>query len=146
MLKNFCYTEGIDIILNECNLENPILLKNGTCVSQYCEQKDFISNDCIIDNSKIKIQWLNNIIRVGDDTFRYLNFVKFSNGDLVFETTPYSYNNPKRNFYGLKKNGRYYFRDKENNKMTSFFSLDNGQKTNLKVLMLLFQIMEKNIL
>ena len=118
-----------DIILNECNLENPILLKNGTCVSHYCGQKDFISNDCIIDNSIIKIQWLNNIIRVGGDTFRYLNFVKFSNGDLVFETTPYSYNDPKRNFYGLKKNGRYYFRDKENNKMTSFFSLDNGQKT-----------------
>ena len=119
----FIFSSLFDIILTECHLENPILLSNGTCVSQYCSKEDFISNNCKISNSIIKIQWITNIIMVGERYFRYQNLAKFSNGDLIFETSPYSYFNSKRIFYGLKKNGRFYFKNKTNEEMTSFYSL-----------------------
>jgi len=122
----FILSTLFDIILTECDIENPILLANKTCVSQYCSKEDFISNNCIIDNIIIKIQWINNIIMVGEEYFRYQNLFKFSNGDLIFESSPYSYSNTKRILYGLKKNGRYYFRNKINNEMTSFFSLSGS--------------------
>ena len=114
------------IILSECDIENPILLPNRTCVSQYCSKEDFIANNCTIDNKIIKVQWMNNIIMVGETYFRYQNLIKFSNGDLIFETSPYIYSNRKRIFYGLKKNGRYFFTKNENNEMTSFFSLSGA--------------------
>ena len=79
------------IILSECDIENPILLPNRTCVSQYCSKEDFIANNCTIDNKIIKVQWMNNIIMVGETYFRYQNLIKFSNGDLIFETSPYMY-------------------------------------------------------
>ena len=119
----FIFSSLFDIILTECHLENPIMLSNGTCVSQYCSKEDFISNNCKINNSIIKIQWITNIIMVGERYFRYQNLAKFSNGDLIFETSPYSYFNSKRIFYGLKKNGRFYFKNKTNEEMTSFYSL-----------------------
>jgi hypothetical protein len=116
-----------DIILSECDIEEPILLTNGTCASKYCSKEEFISNNCSISNSIIKIQWINNIIMVGEEHFRYLNLVKFSNGYLIFETTPYFYSNSKRNIYGLKKNGRYYFNNKTKNEMTPFFTLSGTE-------------------
>ena len=119
----FILSTLFNIILSECDIENPILLTNGTCVSQYCTKEDFTKNICTIENRLIKIQWINNIIMVGETYFRYQNLIKFSNGDLIFETSPYIYSNRERIFYGLKKNGRYYFRKNASNEMTSFFSL-----------------------
>ena len=124
----FILSTLFDIILSECDIENPILLTNGTCVSQYCSKEDFIKNNCIIDNKIIKIQWMNNIIMIGENKFRYQNLVKFSNGDLIFETSPYIYSNRERIFYGLKKNGRYFFRKKENNEIIKFFKLSGSTK------------------
>ena len=61
---------------------------------------------------------INNIILIGEPTFRYLNFMTFSNEDMIFETTSFPTNN-KRIFYGLKKNGRYYFKN-NNSEETPF--------------------------
>ena len=36
----------------------------------------------------IKTQWITNIIIIGDKDFRFINFVTYSNGDFVVETTP----------------------------------------------------------
>ena len=50
----------------------------------------------------------NNIIIIGEQMHKYLNFISFSNGDMIFDTSsniPYN----KRVFYGLKNNGRYLF-------------------------------------
>ena len=51
----------------------------------------------------------NNIIWIGDKYFRHVNLATFSNVDLVVETSS-SQANPKRMFYGIKSNGRSFFK------------------------------------
>jgi len=62
---------------------------------------------------------INNIIIVGDYTFRYLHFASFSNKSMIFETSSFPINN-KRFFYGLKQNGRYYFKKSGTEEETPF--------------------------
>ena len=117
----------VKIILGDCPKNNPILLEKSSCVSLNCSEYEFETNYCIINNTIIKTQWLTNIIVFGELNFRYINFVTYSNGDMIVETTSCP-NKPKRMFYGLKKNGRNFF--KEN---TPFYSIivqnqDNGGK------------------
>ena len=66
---------------------------------------------------------ISRIIYIGDFKFRYMNFASYSNGDMVIESTCYPENN-KRMFYGLKRNGRPFFKDKSNNEMTPYYSID----------------------
>ena len=67
------------------------------------------ANDCLISNvTKITTQWLNNIICIGEENFRYVNFATFSNGDMIVETTAIP-DSPKRMFYGISNNGEPFF-------------------------------------
>ena len=67
------------------------------------------TDDCLIsNNSIITTQRLNNIICLGEKDLRYVNFATFSNGDMVIETTSIP-DSPKRNFYGIKKDGKSFF-------------------------------------
>ena len=104
--------------MNECNRDTPIRLKNGSCVMKYCTKEEYESKECILDNSIIRTQFLNNLMNLGEMYFRYFNFLQFSNGDLILETSPFPSNN-KRIFFGLKHNGRYYFKN-ETNEETPF--------------------------
>ena len=108
--------------LNECERENPIKLDNDSCVMKYCIKDEYKSEECILDNPIIKVQFPNNLIILGDFSFRYLNFLKFSNGDMIFETSAFPSKN-KRIFYGLKNNGRYYFKKNDSNEETPFNNL-----------------------
>ena len=63
----------------------------------------FISNNTIINS-----QWLNDIICLGDDNMRYVNFATFQNGDMVVETTAIP-DSPKRMFYGITSEGKSLF-------------------------------------
>jgi len=108
--------------LNECERENPIKLDNDSCVMKYCTKDEYKSEECILDNPIIKVQFPNNLIILGDFSFRYLNFLKFSNGDMIFETSAFPSKN-KRIFYGLKNNGRYYFKKNDSNEETPFNNL-----------------------
>ena len=81
-----------------CNRSNPIF-ESGYCKLIYCEEEKFNSGECSINNDIIKTQCLTNVIKIGKEYFRYINFVSYSNGDMVFLTTA----NPKKNeriFYG----------------------------------------------
>ena len=109
-------------ILNECDRENPIKFINGSCSFPYCEKNEYNSGECMIDNKIIRTQFPNNIIFVGTKSLRYLNFITFSNGDMLFQTSSYPGNN-MRIFYGLKKNGRGYFIEENTTNETPFFSL-----------------------
>ena len=95
----------ITIIKNECGKGNPFKKYNGICSSS-CSKIEAENNKCILDNSIIKEQYLNNIIFLGEEGKSYFNYLSFSNGDFIFET--YSSYNTKI-FYGLKNNGRNYF-------------------------------------
>ena len=113
----------IDSYLNECNdRSKPILLlPNNICVMKYCTEKDFEDKTCIKSNNIIKTQWLNNIIKFGEENSRFSKIVKYSNNDLIAFSALYP-GSKSRYFYGLKENGRPLFI--ENNKETPYLSLD----------------------
>ena len=75
---------------------------------------NFIKADnCLITNRTIiTTQWLNNIICLGDDNFKYVNFATSSNNDMIIETTAIP-DSPKRMFYGIKSNGEPFFSNGE---------------------------------
>ena len=55
----------------ECPKDMPIKYQN-TCQLKYCRESDYNENNCIISNTIIKKQWLNNIILVGDISYIYI--------------------------------------------------------------------------
>ena len=63
---------------------------------------------------------INNIIRLGDEEFRYSHFSFNSNKDMIIDTSSYPINEERR-FFGLKKNGRFYFN--QSNNETGYYSL-----------------------
>ena len=67
-------------------------------------------------------QLLNNIIRLGEDNLRYIHFSFNSNGDMIIDSSAYPISD-ERKFFGLKKNGRFFFFNDTNNKETPFYSL-----------------------
>ena len=111
----------------ECPEESPIFLKNGSCASLNCSLVEFVNGYCSISNRKIRTQWLSSIIIIGDWNFRYINFVTYSNGDFVAETTACP-KDSRRMFYGLKANGRELF--KNNSDETAFYSINTKDQEN----------------
>ena len=93
----------------ECELNKPFI-KNGICQIKPCSKNELKQKICLINNSIIKTQWLNNIIIFNERKYRYGSFALNSEGDIFIE---YS-NDNSRLFYGLKKNGKYYFKNDEN--------------------------------
>ena len=65
-------------------------------------------------------QTLNNIIRLGDEDFRYSHFSFNSNKDMIIDSTSYPVSNERR-FFGLTENGQFYFTI--NNQKTSYYSI-----------------------
>ena len=109
----------INPIKNECDKTTPIL-KGRFCLLKYCTEEEYKKEICKIDNKIIKTQWLNNIIKIGDKNFRYVNFANYSNGDMIVETTSCP-GSSKRMFYGIKSNGRALFTNNSETKNTNFF-------------------------
>jgi len=69
---------------------------------------------------------LNNIIRLGDNQFRYSHFSFNSDGDMIIDSESYP-STRERRFFGLKKNGKFYFND-SNNQTTPYYSIYSGQR------------------
>ena len=99
---------------SECGKNEPFLLSNR-CTSEPCPKEGPNSNDCIINNTIIKTQWLNNIILIGGTDFRYINFASYSNKDMIVCTTSYPVQ-PERIFFGLTSDGRPLFKENEEEK------------------------------
>ena len=73
---------------------------------------------------------LDNIIKIGTDNYRYVRFSLSSKGDMIVDSSSdirYSSDNEyqKRVFFGLKRNGRFYFKD-ENSKEMPFYTLTSN--------------------
>ena len=126
-IKIFLYSfifKNIILCEEECLKKTPI--KFGTeCLAIYCSKSQFISGDCIISNSIIKTQWLNDIILLGEKDFRYINFITSSNGEMILYTSayPHSYN---RIYYGINSNGNPLFKDSNGN---SIFIIKKAAQT-----------------
>ena len=117
-------------ISNECDRDTPIrLTTNNTCISSFSNDL-FNSGECFIDNEIIEKQWLNNIILIKENNFRYVNFLVYQNGDLLFETNSYPCSSD-RIFFGLKQNGRYYFKNENNEEVPTLkINTKTGEENN----------------
>ena len=114
---------------SNCPKEKPFLmLESGECRQN--SSNCLNSKECSINNKIVKTQWLNNFIMFGELSYTYIYFGAYSNGDMIVETASYPFI-PKRIFYGLKKNGRPFFRNKTNNKETPFYSININNINNM---------------
>ena len=77
----FIYIFLFKEIKSECDKENPIQTVNG-CENIYCDEMQFQNGDCIISNSIIKKQWLNNIINFENVDLLYVT--QAPNNDIIF--------------------------------------------------------------
>ena len=109
----FIYTIIILIleINNECSKEEPIYTSDG-CQIIYCDEDEFQNGDCIIDNSIMKIQWLNKINLFGNNDI-LINSIEMPNNDIFFICSDYT--TETIYIYGLKSSGEAYFNDNEEN-------------------------------
>ena len=112
IIKFFILNNIFTITNCECSVDAPII-KNGRCTLVYCTENDFNNNICKIDNKIVKTQWLNNLIIFNDNKYRYCNFAINSKGDMIAEYSTEE-TNGKRLFYGLKKNGDFFFKNSNN--------------------------------
>ena len=106
--------------ITECSKQQPILI-SSQCKLEYCSKEQFDLKQCIINNTIVKTQWINNLIIFGENPYRYLSYATYSNDDIVIESACYPLKQ-KRMFYGLKKDGRPFFINKTNSKETPFYS------------------------
>ena len=88
---------------------------NNLCVFNYCNEYDINELKCSINKTIFNSYFVNNIIWIGDKYFRYVNLATYSNGDLVVESSS-SQGSSKRMFYGIKANGRSFFKIKGKSK------------------------------
>ena len=96
------------ILLDDCSYDSP-LLYNAQCFES-CT-KYYFEQGCAPNNTLVITQWLNNIMPASELTYLNPDIVLMPNGDLLIGSS----NGVKRQFFGLKKNGRPYFEDKANN-------------------------------
>ena len=99
-------------IKSDCPKDNPIKI-DGECKSQFCSENDFKSGICKIENEIIKTQWLNNFIIFDEYRYRFNSMTISKKEDFILETSSEELNGV-RLFFGLKKNGRYYFKNSNN--------------------------------
>ena len=114
------------ILLSECNTTHPIK-KGGICIIGNCKALEFESGACTVANDIIKEQWLTRISQYSDVKSNYATLSTTPNGDLVCISSIYS-GSLEISFFGLKKNGRGYF--KENNEETPFRTTITDQSRN----------------
>ena len=72
-------------------------------------------------------QQINKIIQLGESGLRYSHFSFNSHGDMIVDTTSFPVNN-KRHFFGLRRNGKSYFKNTDNSE-SSYYTmiLDNSK-------------------
>ena len=114
-----------NILLETCEYDTP-LIKNNQCIAGICTTEQFENNVCTINNTLIKTQWFNNISPVSLIGYTYVDITTTLNGNLL---TAFS-SHPKENntiFYGLKKDGRSYFK-KNNIETPNYFITKSANK------------------
>ena len=100
-------------ILSPCGKEKPIKINGGECVESGCSFSLLESGNCTIENEIIKTQWLDRIIQYSNISIKYISLTVSQNGNLVCIGSTNSV--PCTNFFfGLKKNGRPYFFEDDN--------------------------------
>lgn len=92
-----------------CSSKDKPFLKNGECIS-FCSKEELESRNCTVDEETVKLQYMTNLIIIGEKDYRYININSNQYNDIVIQTSK----NPgtgERLFYGLTNNGRFLFKD-----------------------------------
>ena len=94
----------------ECSKAEPISTSEG-CELIYCSDEEYKNKTCVISNSLIKKQWLNNIIFFGIEKSFYFDSTIDENNNIIFITSSNSkdYSCLDRQLYALNKYGYYLF-------------------------------------
>ena len=106
----FFYFELINFIYSFHNSSVQLFQDNNSTL--YTKDLNSTKTLRLLDDSIISGQLLTNIIEIGTVNFRYINFALNLKGDMIILSTAKP-GSCERIFYGLKKNGRYYFKDGE---------------------------------
>ena len=111
------------ILLASCDYDTPILRSNSC--NRGCTPAQIEEKNCNINNTLIQTQFLNNIVLVSPGSFKYIDITTTLKGDLLIES---SSQNEKyiRYFYGLKKDGKGYYKDKIINKDINNYSITSS--------------------
>ena len=99
----------LNFSLNECDHLHPIFINSSrTCEMKYCTEEEFDNNICVKENKEIRIQWLNNIIKLGPINYRNSKLAKYQDGSIAIFTGEKTKTSLFLiyNFYILKENGR----------------------------------------
>ena len=108
----------IKIYKLSCSIDTPFS-KNDTCMD-FCTTKEIDNEECLIDNIKVKTQFINKVVHISSTLFEYMNIVTSSNGDLIILISSYK-DLTKRIIYAMTKEGRGYFIiDGEESKIYTF--------------------------
>ena len=91
----------------ECRRDEPILIRNDFCSMVYCSPKEYEDKICVLSNSIIKAQWMNNIQRFGDGNIIFISVSYGIDGELYLfgQKRDVSNNNLENYIYGVDING-----------------------------------------
>jgi hypothetical protein len=128
----------------DCPKDSPIEI-SGECKLQFCSESEFKNGICSIENEIVKTQWLNNFIIFDEYRYRFSNMAITKEEDFILETSSEDLNGV-RLFFGLKKNGRYYFKNRNNEEIPTkkTIVLDDNNKGALRYESNIFFIKIKN--
>ena len=104
----------------ECPRNRPILIRNDFCIMGYCSPEEYKTELCVIKNSIIEEQWMNNIQRLGEGNILFINVVYGTNEELFLIGQKRENQINENIIYGLDKYGGPLFYDKNKNEYYSF--------------------------
>lgn len=125
---NFCLKFNIffilinPFILSECNFSYPIM-KNNKCINTTCSKYEFNSGACVLENDIIRDQAFTSNMKFTDSNPDYIALCSTPNDNLIAVSSLYG--KTLKYFFGLKKNGRPYFSN--NNEETAFEKSDSDK-------------------
>ena len=103
----------------ECPKYKPFLKNTLYCTNE-CTKEEFEQKICVISNSIIKTQWINNLQRLGEGNIMTVGLDYGFDGELfLFGQKTYGITN-EIGIYGIDKNGRPYFYNENQNIYYSF--------------------------
>ena len=100
--------------METCTNRNSPLLKGTNCLNT-CSQSDIQSEVCKVDNEIIKTQWLNNIIYITPEDYRYIN-IALSESNSIYIIVSSWHENNERYLYILDNEGYGFFEGEDGNK------------------------------
>ena len=91
-----------------------------------------VCNDCKNEKSLLETKCYNDVIKFDHDTWRAGHACTNNNGDMIVEFSLNPQYSSKRLFYGLKKNGRYYFPGEPVYKQIDNITCQDGENNGYK--------------